>query len=147
MRSRASSLLLLPFALLPLALLAAPGCSSETRTFGGTGGAGASGTGGAGGAASTSTSAAGGAGGAAGGGAGGASASSSSAGGAGGGPAECMTNDDCPAGYGCACGGPGPGPWPCHCGLLCNADADCADPLQNVCCNGICTDPCTCYCD
>jgi hypothetical protein len=145
MRSRASSPLLLSISitLLPLVLGASLACSSETRTFGGTGGAGgADATGGAGGAAgsaSVSTSTAGGA--------GGASTSSSSAGGAGGGPAECATDADCPNGYGCACGGPGPGPYPCHCGLLCTTDAECTDPLQNVCCGTVCTDACTCYCD
>lgn len=51
----------------------------------------------------------------------------------------------CQPGEGCACGGPGIS-LQCACGRLCKLDADCPVNTQ-VCCNGVCTTPCTCYCD
>jgi len=53
---------------------------------------------------------------------------------------------ECEAGYGCRCGGAGPGPHLCQCGLDCDDETDCTDPGQDVCCDGTCTDACTCHC-
>jgi hypothetical protein len=60
-------------------------------------------------------------------------------------PTDCALMD-CAAGTECRCGGAGPGPHLCQCGAECGTDTDCTDPRQDVCCDGACTDACTCYC-
>jgi len=87
------------------------------------------------------------------GGAGGSSGGAGGVGGSGSGggiPPEMCSPDPgsppCPMGQACACGGPG-GVLTCTCGDTCNADSECTNPLQPVCCSGICTDACLCFCD
>jgi hypothetical protein len=50
----------------------------------------------------------------------------------------------CEAGTRCHCGGPANAL--CECGEICDSADDCG-PEQPVCCNGICTSSCGCYCD
>jgi hypothetical protein len=51
----------------------------------------------------------------------------------------------CATGQACACGGPG-GLLQCACGDVCKTNADCGGD-QPVCCGGVCTTACLCFCD
>lgn len=77
------------------------------------------------------------------GGAGGSGGGGDAGGGSGGAGAPCgVAGEACPSGQACHCGGPGEPV--CACGDICTTDTDCA--AEQVCCSGVCTSPCGCYC-
>lgn len=51
----------------------------------------------------------------------------------------------CSSGQACACGGPGAA-LQCACGNVCKTNTDCGGD-QPVCCGGVCTTACLCFCD